>query len=78
MKRLTPASIHGVAIPVFVIGTDRDRLVDPLAIRRTAALLPDADLHMYSDAAHELLREDDAVRVDALARIDAFLDRRAA
>ena len=30
---------------------------------------------MYPDAGHEILREADPVRLDALARIDAFLDR---
>jgi lysophospholipase len=33
---------------------------------------------MFPDGAHELLRETDSVRLDALAAIDLFLDRRAA
>ncbi len=74
---LTPAKLAGVEIPVLLIGTERDRLVGPAAIRRAAALLPKAELIMYDDAAHEILRERDEVRLRALSAIDAFLDRSA-
>jgi lysophospholipase len=33
---------------------------------------------MFPDAAHELLRESNPVRLEALARIDGFLDEHAA
>ncbi|MDQ4087643.1 MAG: alpha/beta hydrolase [Pseudomonadota bacterium] len=69
--------LRKVDVPVLLLGTERDRLVSAEAIRSTAALLPRAQLHMYSDAAHEILREADAVRLDALGRIDAFLDEQA-
>ena len=72
-----PEKLARVDLPVLLIGTDRDRLVSPEAIRTAAAGLPRAELHMYPDAAHEILREADPVRLDALARIDAFLDRHA-
>ncbi|HEY0412316.1 MAG TPA: alpha/beta hydrolase [Allosphingosinicella sp.] len=75
--KLTPEALRTVAAPVLLLGTDADRLVSPDAIRRAAALLPDAELLMFPDAAHELLREADSVRLPALARIDAFLDARA-
>ena len=74
---LTLARLEQVDQPILSLGTDRDRLVSPTAIRRAAAALPDAELHMYSDAGHELLRESDKVRLDALARIDRFFDARA-
>jgi lysophospholipase len=74
---LTAAKLAGVTVPVLLIGTERDRLVSPAAIRRAAALLPHAELEMFGDAAHEILRERDAVRLKALARIDAFLDANA-
>lgn len=74
---LTPARLGTVETPVLLIGTERDRLVSPAAIRRAASLLPQAELIMYDDAAHEILRERDEVRLRALAAIDAFLDRRA-
>jgi lysophospholipase len=75
---LTPAKLAGVTTPVLLIGTERDRLVNPAAIRRAASLLPNAELEMFNDAAHEILRETDEIRLKALARIDAFLDRHVA
>lgn len=74
---LRPAALERVSVPLMLIGTDKDRLVSPTAIRRAAELVPGAELYMYADAAHELLRESDPVRLDAFARIDAFLDRHA-
>ncbi|HYD38288.1 MAG TPA: alpha/beta fold hydrolase [Allosphingosinicella sp.] len=75
---LTPAKLAAVRIPVLLIGTERDRLVSPAAIRGAASHLPDCELLMFEDSAHEILRERDPVRLEALARIDSFLDRRAA
>ncbi|WP_114951974.1 alpha/beta fold hydrolase [Sphingosinicella terrae] len=76
--RFTVERLARVRTPILLIGSDRDRLVSAAAIRRAAADLPDAELHMYPDAAHEILREADPVRLDALARIDAFFGRRVA
>ena len=73
----TPEKLGRVAKPLLLIGTERDRLVSPEAIRAAAALIPGAELHMYPDAGHEILREADPIRLDALARIDAFLDAHA-
>ena len=75
---LTPAKLATVETPLLLIGTERDRLVSPAAIRRAAAHLPKAELVMYDDSAHEILRERDEVRLRALAAIDDFLDRHAA
>lgn len=72
-----PERLAGVTLPLLLLGTETDRLVSPAAIRRAAAELPDAELHMFPDAGHEILREADPVRRAALARIDAFLDARA-
>lgn len=72
---LTPDRLAKVAVPVLLIGTDRDRLVSAPAIRKAAAAITDAELLMFPDAGHEILREADPVRCHALARIDAFLDR---
>lgn len=74
----TPELLRSVATPLLLLGTERDRLVSPAAIKRAAASLPGAELFMYRDAAHEILRESDPVRLDALARIDAFFERRLA
>jgi lysophospholipase len=62
-----------VRLPILIIGAERDRLVSAAAIRRVAAALPSAELEMMPDAAHEILRDADPVRLRALARIDAFL-----
>ena len=73
-----PGSLASVATAVLIVGTDGDQLVDPKAIRRVAAALPDAELLMFDETvAHEVLRERDDVRDQALARIDAFLTRHA-
>lgn len=74
----TPDRLAQVGVPILLIGTDGDRLVDPRAIRRAAAHLPRAELAMLPDSRHEILRERDEVRLAALARIDGFLDRYAA
>ena len=68
-----PERLGQVELPVLILGTDRDRLVSAEAIRAVAARLPNATLHMYPTAGHEILRETDPVRLDAFARIDAFL-----
>lgn len=77
IARLTPEALAGVDLPVLLLGTDRDRLVSPTAIRRAASLLPRAELLMFPAAAHELLRESDPVRLAALDRIDTFLSEHA-
>ncbi|WP_336959304.1 alpha/beta hydrolase [Sphingobium aquiterrae] len=77
MLAASPA-LGAMAVPSLILGTVADQLVLPAAIARVVARLPDADVHLYGgEAAHELLREGDAVRLDALGRIDAFLDARA-
>lgn len=73
----TPALFATIDLPVLILGTDRDRLVSPTAIRRAARLLPRAELLMFHAAAHEILRESDPVRLKALGRIDNFLDEHA-
>ena len=66
-----------VATPVLTLVADRDALVDPRAAIATTARLPDARTIRFPDAAHEILRERDAVRDRALAAIDTFLAERA-
>jgi lysophospholipase len=75
---LTPARLAQVEVPVLLLGTERDRLVSAAAIRTAAAEMGRAELVMYDDSAHEILRERDEVRIRALAAIDSFLDRHAA
>lgn len=73
MNRLDEAALKSIAPPVMIVATERDRLVSPAAIRRAAGLIPRAELAMIDGAAHEILRERDPMRSEALARIDAFL-----
>jgi lysophospholipase len=75
--RLTPEALRKVETPILLIGTEADRLVSPSAIHAAASVLPNAELLMFRDAAHEILRESDPVRLEALARIDSFLDEHA-
>lgn len=73
----TRERLAGIDLPILILGTDRDRLVNPAEVRRVAAELPRAELAIFPGAAHEILREADPVRDRALARIDGFLDRHA-
>jgi lysophospholipase len=75
--RLTPAALAAVATPILLIGAEKDRLVSPAAIRHAAAALPEAELLMFKESGHEILREEDAVRIAAHEAILAFLDRHA-
>lgn len=76
-RAFTPEALGKVDVPVLLLGAERDQLVSSPAIRRVAGLLPKGELVMFDDCAHEILRERDPVRDEALARIDAFLDRHA-
>ena len=69
--------LAGVNIPVLLLAAKRDRLVSTRAIVRAARRLPKAELEILPDAAHEILRDADPVRLAAMARIDAFLDAHA-
>jgi lysophospholipase len=69
----TRAKLAKVAMPILIVATERDRLVSAPAIREVAADLPNARIEWVNEAAHEILREVDPVRLDALGRIDGFL-----
>ncbi len=73
-----PGVLEGVSVPLLILATSADRLVDFGAIARAARRLPRAELLAFGEeAAHEILREEDGVRDRALAAIDEFLDRAA-
>lgn len=70
-----PGALEAIAVPVLMLATTADRLVDFRAIERAAARLPQGRLLTFgAEASHEILRETDPVRDKALAAIDAFLD----
>ncbi len=71
-----PGQLEAVTVPVLLIGARADELVSYRAIERAADRLPFGELLSFgSEAAHEVLREVDAVRDVAMAAIDEFLDR---
>ncbi len=67
-----------LAVPGLLLGAANDPIVDPRAIDRDSRLLPTFDYHLIQYAGHELLRERDGPRDEAMNRIAAFLDRIAA
>ncbi len=68
--------LENLSIPVLIVATLADRLVDAGAARRAAERLPHGELLMFGpEARHEILREADAVRLRALQAIDSFLSR---
>jgi lysophospholipase len=70
-----PGAVEAITLPILAVGTDGDQLVSPAAIRRAVARLRDGDLLMFDkSAAHEVLREVDAVRDAGMARIATFFD----
>ncbi|HET9426957.1 MAG TPA: alpha/beta hydrolase [Allosphingosinicella sp.] len=69
----TAEKLKRVKLPVLLLATRLDRLVSAAAIERVAGLLPNAELEMFEDSAHEILREEDPIRSRALERIDVFL-----
>ena len=72
-----PSRLAEVELPVLLIGAEHDRLVSAAAIRDAARWLRRAELKMYPGAAHEILRDADPVRLDALETIDRFFDEQA-
>lgn len=73
-----PGALESVKVPVLILATDDDRLVDFGATERAARRLPHAEMLRFGpEARHEILREVDPVRDKALAAIDAFLERAA-
>jgi lysophospholipase len=70
--------MEAVTTPLLLLSAQKDALVSAAATRRDAQRLRTASFHQYgAGAAHELLREADPIRNDALRRIDAFLEQKA-
>ena len=64
--------IEDLSLPVLLLLADRERLVDNKAALRIAARMPNVRHRLFPGAAHELLREADVVRQDALMSIVNF------
>ncbi len=68
--------LEAVQVPVMIVATRHDGLVNFAAIDRAAQRLPHAQMLAFgAEAFHEILREEDGVRDKALAAIDDFLNR---
>ena len=63
-----------MSVRSLMLIAEADRLVDPKAATAIAARIGAQVERFGPEAAHELLREVDPVRLRALAAIDAFLD----
>jgi lysophospholipase len=73
-----PGALEGVDVPVLFLSTAADKLVSHPANLRAARRLPKGEMVAFGgEAHHEILREVDAVRDQAMAAIADFLDRRA-
>ena len=71
-----PGVLESVAVPVLILSTAIDALIDHGANLRAAARLPRGELVAFGpEARHEILREVDAVRDRAMAAIAEFLAR---
>ena len=75
----TDPRLGSMTVPVLMLLPMADQLVDAKAALGVAAKLPDVGVFQFGDeAAHEVLREVDAVRDRAIGAIDGFLATRAA
>jgi lysophospholipase len=73
-----PGKWEAIRIPMLLIGTSADQLVDNKATLAAAARIPGAELLAFGrEARHEVLREADPIRDKVLQTIDDFLARKA-
>lgn len=74
-----PGQWEAIRIPMLLIGTSADQLVDNKATLAAAARIPGAELLAFGrEARHEVLREVDPIRDRVLQTIDDFLARKLA
>nr|WP_255696732.1 alpha/beta hydrolase [Sandaracinobacteroides sayramensis] len=64
--------IEEVELPLLMLLADRERLVDNKSALRIAARLPHVRHRLFAGAAHELLREADEVRREAISSVVHF------
>ncbi|WP_243451099.1 alpha/beta hydrolase [Sphingosinicella sp. CPCC 101087] len=73
--KLNAARLERIDLPLMIMASSRDPVIDPRALVRLAARLPGAELRLLDGKGHELLREADELRLPVLAAIDLFFDR---
>lgn len=73
-----PGALEKVKIPLLLLATSADRLVDTKQIVQDSKRVANGELILFGDeAAHELLREADPVRSQCLEHMSDFFDRHA-
>jgi lysophospholipase len=70
-----PGRLEAIDTPILLLATTADQLVSTPRIVKDSKRLPKAETLIFGkEAAHELLREADAVRDQCLDRITGFMD----
>ena len=70
------SALEAVDTPVLILAAERDELVDHRTIERAHHLLPSSEMTLFGeDCAHEIYREIDALREEAIAITLEFLNR---
>ncbi|WP_448579928.1 alpha/beta fold hydrolase [Thermaurantiacus sp.] len=72
LDKLRSTSFAALDIPVLMLLAGRERLVSNPAALGLARRLPRVEVELLKDAAHEILREADPMRAEALSRIERF------
>jgi lysophospholipase len=72
LKALARADLAALP-PALLLLAERERLVSNRSALAIAGRLPASETHVIANAAHEILREADGPRQEALSRIAAFL-----
>jgi lysophospholipase len=73
--RALEAGLGDVDVPLLIMGSQGDVVVDVDGFRRVAERIPSAQLVLLPGKGHELLREADAARLAVMQRIERFLIR---
>lgn len=74
IKRL-PNIIPRVEIPVLILQSEKEKIVDNKTLEKLTALFPNATCEVVKNAKHEILFERDEIRANALNLITQFLEK---
>jgi lysophospholipase len=72
------ARLARCAVPTMMVSPVRDGLVDAALAARLVSAMPKGEARLWPDAAHEILREAEPLRSEALAALMAFAAARTA
>lgn len=72
---MSPGYAEAILTPTLIIGAGRDRIVDTSAERELAAQLPNGRYEEFADAEHEILMENDSVRMRFWTAFDGFVGK---